>query len=77
MHMIPGMPIPFMFLKFRTNIRRFSFQYQGPLFFNWLSPDILISVSVSTFKRKTEEKRSYLTWSLHAPFVSFVFCLYY
>ena len=50
--MIPGMPDPFIFLKFRTNIRRFSFQNQGPLFFNWLSPDILISVSVSTFKKK-------------------------
>ena len=29
-----------------TNVRRFSFQYQGPLFFNLLSPD----VSLVTFK---------------------------
>ena len=38
----------FHFPKCRTNIRRFSFQYQGPLFFNSLSPDVVSSVSVST-----------------------------
>ena len=54
--MIPGMPVPFMFLiKCRTNIRHFSFQYQGPLFFNSLSPDIVSSVSVSTFKKKLKK----------------------
>lgn len=38
--------------KCRTNIRRFSFQHQGPLFFNSLSPDIVSSVSVPTFEKK-------------------------
>ena len=77
--MIPGMSMPFMSLKFRTNISRFSFQYQGLLFFNRLSPGILISVSVSTFKKKTKETPSNLTSSLHTPLVSFVFylCYYY
>ena len=37
----------------RTNIRRFSFQYQGPLFFNSLSPDVVSSVSVSALKKKS------------------------
>ena len=41
--------------KFKTNIRRFSFQYQGPLFFNSLSPDILSSVSVLTFKKNLKK----------------------
>ena len=38
--------------KCRTNI---SFQYQGPLFFNSLSPDIVNSVSVSTFKKNLKK----------------------
>ena len=41
--------------KCRTNIRRFSFQYQGPLFFNSLSPDVVTLVSVSALKKKSEE----------------------
>ena len=41
--------------KCRTNIRRFSFQYQGPLFFNSLSPDVVSSVSVSTFKKNLKK----------------------
>ena len=36
--------------KCTTNIRHFSFQYQGPLFFNSLSPDVVSSVSVPTLK---------------------------
>ena len=45
----------FHFPKCRTNVRRLSFQYQGPLFFNSLSPDVVSSVSVSTLKKKSEE----------------------
>ena len=41
--------------KCRTNIRRFSFQYQGPLFFNSLSPDVVSSVSVSAFKKNLKK----------------------
>ena len=41
--------------KCRTNIRRFSFQYQGPLFFNSLSRDIVSSVSVSTFRKNLKK----------------------
>ena len=39
--------------KCRTNIKRFSFQYQGPLFFNSLSP--VSSVSVSTSKKNLKK----------------------
>ena len=55
--MIPGMPVPqFHVPKCRTNIRRFSFQYQSPLiFFNSLSPDIQSSVSVSALKKKLKK----------------------
>ena len=44
----------FLVRRCRTNIRRFSFQYQGPLFvfFNSLSTDVVSSVSVSTFNKK-------------------------
>ena len=38
--------------KCRTNIRLFCFQYQGPLFFNSLNPDIKNSTSVASFKNK-------------------------
>ena len=41
--------------KCRTNIRLFSFQFQGPLFFNSLSPDIQNSISVATFKNKMKK----------------------
>ena len=50
--------------KCRTNIRRFSFQYQGPLFFNSLSPDVVSSVSVSTFKKNLKK----LLLTLLVPF---------
>ena len=48
--------------KCRTNTRRFSFQYQGPLFlfFNSLSPDIVSSVSVSTFKKNLKKHLTYM-----------------
>ena len=38
--------------KCRTNIRPFSFQHQDSLFFNSLSPDVVSSASVSTFKKR-------------------------
>ena len=41
--------------KCRTIIKRFLFQYQGPLFFNLLSPDVVSSVSVSTFKKNLKK----------------------
>ena len=41
--------------KCRTNIRLFSFWYQGPLFFNSLSPDIKNSNSVASFKNKLKK----------------------
>ena len=54
MVMIPGMPVPFMFLSAELT-RRFSFQYQGSLFFNSLSADIVRSVNVSTFKKNLKK----------------------
>ena len=41
--------------KCRTNIRLFSFHYQGPLVFNSLSPDIRKSNSVASFKNKLKK----------------------
>ena len=41
--------------KCRNNVRRFSFQYQDPLFFNSLSPDVVSSVSVSTLKKNLKK----------------------
>ena len=50
----------------RTNIRLFTFQYQGPLFFNdTLSPDIQNSISVATFN--TKSKKYLLTKFLPSP----------
>ena len=57
--MIPGMPVPFMHVpKFRTNIRRFSFHNQGPLFSNSLSPDIGIIEKMSCNKASGDDSIS-------------------
>ena len=39
----------------RTNIRKFSVVYQGPKFFNSLTPEIAFSSSLSAFKKKLKE----------------------
>ena len=38
--------------KWKTNIRLFSFQYQGPKFFNSLSHEIQNSPNIASFKHK-------------------------
>ena len=50
-----------MFLSSELPKDAFHFNTKVPCFFNSLSPDILSSVSVSTFKKKTEETPSYWT----------------
>ena len=57
----------------RIKVRRFSFQYQGPSYFNSLSPDVVSSVSVSTFKKR----RNYSLVNCSFPSTLFSFYYYY
>ena len=46
----------------RTNIRQFSVFYQGPKFFNSLSPEITGSSSLASFRKKLKSSISSITY---------------
>ena len=61
MIMIPGMPVTFMFPRAELIQHVSRFNTKVPCFFNSLSSNVVSSVSVSIFKKKSEETTPHLT----------------